>query len=338
MARSSLDRHRTRLAVAASAIGAMACFAFIGVNRTRGAPLVALVDLGLGLALAANAVFAWRNRGSRAIAALPVGGMIVFLVIAGTHRALASYLWAYVMPPLVMAMVGPAWGLGLSALILLVMLAMLRVVPPTELDPASASLSVGASYLVTTLLAWLYERARLDHEAELDRLSTRDDLTGALNRRAFRRALAAALEQRRQHPAPLSVILIDADRFKRINDTWGHAAGDAVLQALADVARSVLGEGDQLGRLGGDEFAVLCRRPARGAPGSDAASLADRLREHAESLDFAFGGRVTVTLGVAAAEEGDTVDSLLARADRALYAAKRSGRNGVGVAGNSAAG
>ncbi len=282
----------------------------------------------LGLAFSVNAALAARHGHRAALAVLPVAGMMAFLVVAGLHGVILPYLWAYVMPPLVMAMAGPAWGLGASGVILLVLLAMLRLAPP-DLPQGPPTFSIATSYLTTILLAWLYEKARLDRERELAWLSTHDDLTGALNRRAFREAVRAALDDLRRSFRPVSVVLIDVDHFKAINDTWGHAAGDAVLQCIADAARGNLGPDDDFGRLGGDEFAVLCRGPTSSPDGQGAAAIAGRIRRDVEALEFAFGARATVTLGVAEAWEGDTVDSLLARADRALYAAKRAGRNAV---------
>ncbi len=129
----------------------------------------------------------------------------------------------------------------------------------------------------------------------------------------------------RQHT--VSLITVDIDRFKIVNDTWSHATGDTVLKNLAQVAAEVLRKDDLFGRIGGEEFSVLL-------PGSnleDASILAERLRSHVESQAVAHTGgiiRYTISAGVVLAGD-ESPDSLLQRADRALYAAKRAGRNQV---------
>jgi diguanylate cyclase (GGDEF)-like protein len=128
--------------------------------------------------------------------------------------------------------------------------------------------------------------------------------------------------------APFSVCLLDIDHFKAINDTHGHAAGDAVLRHLPDVAAVGLRGFDVFGRLGGEEFLLVL-------PGTDLAGamvVAERVRAAVDTAGFPgipAGGRVSVTLGVAQGARGEEVSALLARADRALYLGKATGRNRV---------
>ncbi|MCX8134898.1 MAG: GGDEF domain-containing protein [Roseococcus sp.] len=167
------------------------------------------------------------------------------------------------------------------------------------------------------------------HEAALT-----DSLTGLPNRRAFGLALAAALEG----PGPVSVALLDIDHFKRINDSQGHPAGDAVLRGLAQCLRDWLRETDHAARIGGEEFAVVLPR----ASGAEAAGLADKLRRAvaAERFLTADGrGRfgVSVSVGVAEHVRGEAAEALIGRADAALYEAKRAGRDRVMQAAPAAA-
>lgn len=159
------------------------------------------------------------------------------------------------------------------------------------------------------------------HEAAMT-----DALTGLPNRRAFGLALSAALAE----PGPLSVALLDIDHFKRINDSQGHPAGDAVLRGLAQCLRDWLRETDHAARIGGEEFAVLLPR----ASAAEAAGLADQLRRAvaAERFLTADGrGRfgVSISVGVAEHVRGEAAESLIGRADAALYEAKRAGRDRV---------
>ncbi|MBU6494742.1 MAG: GGDEF domain-containing protein, partial [Burkholderiales bacterium] len=133
------------------------------------------------------------------------------------------------------------------------------------------------------------------------------------------------------HRRPLSLVMLDADHFKRINDTAGHTAGDEVLQQIVREAKRTLRAADLIGRLGGEEFALLLPATTR----QEAAAIAERLRVAIEQLPIETGGQVlhaTVSLGVAALGETQAeLDDLLAAADRALYEAKRAGRNCVRV-------
>ena len=156
----------------------------------------------------------------------------------------------------------------------------------------------------------------------------RDPLTGIGNRRALDEAADIAIPVARRHQRPLAVLLADADHFKLVNDRFGHAAGDAALQALVAALQAGLRPGDVLGRLGGEEFAVIL-------PDTDQAqaySVAERLRIAVEAIHFTIQHEqvpLRVSIGIALLEAGDDLVTLLRRADQAMYFAKRSGRNCV---------
>jgi diguanylate cyclase (GGDEF)-like protein/PAS domain S-box-containing protein len=157
-----------------------------------------------------------------------------------------------------------------------------------------------------------------------------DELTGLANRRSFMAALAAEFQRLQRHPGRLcSVLALDLDHFKRVNDRWGHAAGDAVLRHFAQVVAGLTRAGDVLGRIGGEEFAVLL--PDTGP--DDAQALGERLRLQVAQATLPFNGQVlgvTVSIGVAVLDAGDAgAEAALQRADQALYRAKGGGRNRV---------
>lgn len=168
---------------------------------------------------------------------------------------------------------------------------------------------------------------RHDFEENLRRLALTDSLTGLANRRAVMGALGRALAQAERHGEPLSVLVLDCDRFKSINDRFGHEAGDAVLVDLARVMTRICRAGDLPGRIGGEEFLIAL--PA--TPLAGAQAFADRLREaiDAHVVETRQGAvRCTVSIGVATREaEGEDATRLVAAADAAMYAAKRAGRN-----------
>jgi diguanylate cyclase (GGDEF)-like protein len=156
-----------------------------------------------------------------------------------------------------------------------------------------------------------------------------DALTGLANRRSFDEKLARAGVWARRNDGRLALLTVDVDHFKKINDTWGHAAGDRALRALADAMRSVApGDDDLVARLGGDEFAMLlrCDRPS-------ALRAAEALRVAVAAIDVLPGGPPGVSIGVAILpEDGTTVEALIEASDAALYDAKTNGRGRISAA------
>jgi two-component system, cell cycle response regulator len=134
---------------------------------------------------------------------------------------------------------------------------------------------------------------------------------------------------RSQHGgAALSLLQVDIDRFKQVNDTWGHQAGDEVIRQVGFALRDNLRPGDSLSRFGGEEFLILLRE----ATADQAAEIAERLREGIAALVGLPGNmRLTVSIGVAANEPFDVPEALLRRCDEALYLSKKGGRNRVTV-------
>ncbi|NGM19214.1 GGDEF domain-containing protein [Roseomonas stagni] len=191
--------------------------------------------------------------------------------------------------------------------------------------------------LAVPLLALTVVRVMAQRDAALARLaalSVTDPLTGLANRRGFEARAHAAIATCRRQGQPICLLSFDLDRFKRINDGWGHAAGDAVLAGAARAMAGQLRAGDVLGRLGGEEFSALL--PATTL--AEAAALAERLRQavRAEVPHPAGGDTLTtVSIGVAPLGPGAPAESLaaaLAASDAALYAAKEKGRDRVEVA------
>lgn len=167
-------------------------------------------------------------------------------------------------------------------------------------------------------------------QVELERQARIDDLTGLCNRRHFWTQAENEVARALRYGGELSLLMIDVDRFKRINDTWGHKVGDLVLRALGETCRQCLREVDVIGRLGGEEFGVLLPE----TEGLKAVEAAERLRESIANAPVALpeGGSVnyTVSIGVTTLDgQKADLEALFGQADRALYAAKGAGRNRV---------
>lgn len=183
---------------------------------------------------------------------------------------------------------------------------------------------------VTTMLRMRTAALSLiDANKKLYRLATTDELTGALNRRRFFELAGSEVQRAHRYGRPLSVIMLDADYFKKINDRYGHPAGDAVLVSIVQICQSCLRTSDFIARFGGEEFAICL-------PETDidmARMVAERIRlsiagnqvlHEGEAISF------TLSLGVASVEApDDTITILLSVADQALYRAKSEGRNRV---------
>lgn len=168
---------------------------------------------------------------------------------------------------------------------------------------------------------------RKNLEDELARLATTDALTGLCNRHRFNALLEQEVARARRYHTPLSLIMFDLDYFKNINDTYGHAVGDQVLQAVANVIRENVRATDWVGRWGGEEFMVLC--PEATEP--DAAFTAEKLRRLVESHIFETVKTITISCGVTRFKAYDSVDTFVRRADDGLYRAKDKGRNIVEI-------
>jgi diguanylate cyclase (GGDEF)-like protein len=189
-------------------------------------------------------------------------------------------------------------------------------------------LSGATAGVILAALSERLSRRAFRMELDLEVLATRDSLTGAHNRRSFLQLAEHELDRARRGTRTVSLLMLDIDRFKSINDTHGHPVGDAVIRTLASTCQSALRSVDVLGRLGGEEFAIVL--PETGTEG--ALRVAERLRQSLAEAEVPEGGKAlsfTVSVGVAEWLPGEGLDQLLSRGDQALYAAKNTGRNKV---------
>jgi diguanylate cyclase (GGDEF)-like protein len=199
-------------------------------------------------------------------------------------------------------------------------------------------LMLAAALIVFLILTIIYLVARSfikelkTAETKLVEMATQDFLTGLLNRRETFRRLDEELQRFRRLATPFSVLLLDLDHFKQVNDVHGHSAGDLVLQAVAAALRQGVRPYDLCCRYGGEEFLVILPETAL----EDAAGIAERLRRDIENLKITAAKetalQITASIGAAALLGHETIDQLIARADEAMYNAKSTGRNRVCLA------
>ncbi len=212
--------------------------------------------------------------------------------------------------------------------------------PPAHPMPADVltslhTFNLGATIGILCVFTVLYVHLISQAEARLHELATTDSLTGLMNRRSMGAALQRLQTLRQRRPQPVTMVLVDIDHFKQLNDSHGHAVGDWALQAVADVLEIGVRDVDLLARWGGEEFLIAL-------PDADlnaAAQVAERLRQNIAALRFPLrpsmkGGDVTeqqltATFGLAALSPQEAVEAAIHRADVALYQGKQGGRNRV---------
>lgn len=305
MARYTARPFKRRLYFGAAMVWAV----FVGLAAWLRPPLqygIALLALLVALMAAETGMQLVRRRQLLKIPAHRVtAGLFLLLALGSLTRAVLVLVFGAGVPRFGAAVVQPVGLLGFQALHTAIMM----------------------SFLV---MVW----ARLDRELQahlgtLEEQAGRDPLTGALNRRGLWGSAEALIEGSRRYGRPISVICLDIDHFKRVNDTYGHAVGDEVLKALVEGIRAHLRATDQLARLGGDEFSIIL--PDTSLDG--ALALAERLRLSAAAAPVCYEDVVVpFTCSYGAAQRlphEETLVSLLTRADQALYEAKHGGRNQV---------
>lgn len=238
------------------------------------------------------------------------------------------------------AALGRGWRTGtpLRRYLVLLMLALtvavlarglLSLLPAGPAPLLVQAVGMGAVYLMMLGNAFGYLLlAREQAQGELARLEVVDPLTDVPNRRGFYAALTPWIALARRPGMPTSLVILNLDQFKRVNDSYGHSAGDLVLKAMVDVCKKQLRDSDQMGRLGGAEFALLLPRTGL----EDAAMVAERIRNAVAAQPVKAEKAIitmTASLGVTTIRAEDSTVSLFKRADEALQAAKQGGRNRV---------
>ena len=325
-----------------------------GVQPQAGALAVAAAMLALSMTLQGSALLAFDSRHLPAwVHSAVIAGAAVPLALLAADAANTVLFGGLVFGTLLMALAAialqihpPASGrargrsvmvatFGIGAVAFYVRgIAVTMTADPLQAfltpSPFQGALFVtaAAAALLATFAFLLLQKERAEGEAV--RLATMDPLTGAYNRRTFHEIAERELSRIRRADQPLSIIIVDLDHFRPINESYGIRVGDQVLQKIADIVRTALRKEDMLVRYGGEEFLVMLPD----VPGPGAVVVAGRIRKAVEAEPLRVEGHtvpVTVSVGVSARlDEGpESIENLLARADDALALAKQRGRNRV---------
>ena len=261
-----------------------------------------------------------------AIGMAMVAGIVAFRVTVGHDIPVADFL---LIPVAVTGwLVSDRAYAYIAAACTAVVSVVIAVAGQAQAPLAGALAAAGVRFvlylIVLALLGWM-RQMQLAREKE----ARTDFTTGAANSRAFDEAAAAEIERARRYGQALSLLYLDVDDFKAINDTFGHGAGDAVLAAISHVVRCSVRANDLVARLGGDEFAVLMPEATRFA----AAAVARRVREEVKRVTVPDGRTVRCSIGVASYQSPPmSVDALIHDADGLMYRAKQQGKDRVEAA------
>ena len=314
------DPVATYLPLILSAAGALGVAPFALMRWLTGDWVIAVIDTMIVVGFVCLGTFVYRTRNVRvasiAIAVLSVSGTVITVYVRGPQQA----LWAY---PALMAV----FYLMKPREAILMTVAMLAVIVPPLLEQLEAFrvATILITALVTTVFAYAFSVINNRQQRQLVDLATKDPLTGAGNRRALETRLTELVAAFERNGKPASLLLLDLDHVKAVNDIHGHATGDQILQRITQIVELRIRTSDSLYRIGGEEFVVV----VDGQNVENANHLAEQLRTLVDANELVPESNVTISVGVAEIRRGETYAKWLHRADNALYQAKRAGRNTV---------
>jgi diguanylate cyclase (GGDEF)-like protein len=313
-------RERERVMYALSLLFVAALLPFAVHNLIKGRLLLAATVSGVVLPVALDA---WAIRARRR-PPIPYALLLVPIAIAvvaslATQGVIGAF-WCYPAVVFFFFVLRRRTANACSIALLLIATAMVYRTLGTRVTVRFA-----ASLVLTIAVINVFQNIIGELQRRLLAQAITDPLTGAYNRRYMEARLEEALQGARRRPEPVSLLMVDVDHFKRVNDEHGHKAGDGVLRGLVQLLRHRARAVDLLFRMGGEEFVLLLPD----TPEDAAAGVAEELRQAIAATALLDGKVVTASLGVAGARPEDTVESWLRAADAAMYAAKEAGRNRV---------
>ncbi len=308
----------TYLPLILSAAGSLGVLPFAILRYMQGAWLAAVMDTMIVVGFFAFGTYVYLTQRVRvasvAIALICVTGVLATVYIVGPRQI----YWAFP------ALIGVFYLLRPREAVVLAVVTLLALIP--VLLPAADSqetTTVVVTFSVTSMIALAFSLITSRQREQLLVLATKDPLTGAGNRRGLDAKLAEVVNSFRRSGTQSSLVLLDLDHFKRVNDIHGHAVGDQILKRVTEIINLRIRVTDSLYRIGGEEFIVVLE----GANLHKAVHLAEQLRTLVDANELVPDHAVTISLGVAELKEGESPNDWLHRADEALYRAKDAGRN-----------
>lgn len=317
-----LSAYRNRIFYRLGIVAVILLLPFVVNAFVQGRVGIAFASLALVVVFAIDVIAIRRGRKPPVPPAILIVPVAVAVGITIVRQGVIGALWAY---PAVMLFqfVASRWVANLLNGLLVIMV--------TVLAYQHLGLSITVRVFVTLVLTMIFTNIFLGIvlrlQERLRKLGITDALTGVYNRRHMDAEVGEAVERHKRYGADSSLLLVDIDHFKSVNDDFGHAAGDRVLREIAALMRRSLRKLDLVFRIGGEEFMVLLPDVKQ----AGAAEAAEKLRREVASAEFIADRTVTVSIGVSELGPDEDRDQWIRRADRALYAAKSGGRDSIAI-------
>ena len=285
--------------------------------------LAAVIDIVIVTGFVVLGTYVYRTRQVRfasfVLAALCATGVVSTVYLNGVQQV----YWAYPALMAVFYLIRPR-----EAVVFALVIIGALIPPMLEAGQSMQTTTLMITIVVMSAFAFAFSTITNRQRAQLIKLATKDPLTGAGNRRALETKISEIVANYDRKPVDASLIILDLDHFKTVNDIHGHAAGDKILQRITEIVNLRIRITDSLYRIGGEEFVVVIE----GQHLDRASHLAEQLRTLVEANELVPDHSVTISLGVAQLLEGETGSDWMHRADAALYDAKRAGRNTTRIA------
>ena len=301
-----------------SAAGSLGVLPFAILRFLQGAWLAAVMDTMIVVGFFAFGTYVYLTQRVRvasiAIAAICAVGVVATTYVVGPQQV----YWAFPALIGIFYLIRPREAVALALVTLLALLPALL----SSIDSKETT-TIIVTIIVTSMIAFAFSLITSRQREQLLVLATKDPLTGAGNRRGLDAKLAEVVNSFKRTAAKSSLILLDLDHFKKVNDIYGHAVGDQILRSVTEIINLRIRVTDSLYRVGGEEFVVVLE----GADLHRAVHLAEQLRTLVDANELVPDHAVTISLGVAELKDGESANDWLHRADEALYCAKDAGRN-----------
>ncbi|MDD5028970.1 MAG: GGDEF domain-containing protein [Rhodoferax sp.] len=316
----SLGPYRDRIMQSMGVVTLALLMPFTINNFLQGRYQVAVGLILLQAAIAANGYAAWRGRRSPVPPLLLLLTVVAALTSVFIRQGVIGVLWSYPLMVFTYFILRRLTAIAFSAALLIYF----PWLTWRYIDSDLASRHLVSLLLVVTLINIVLSVISSLHQT-LAKQALTDPLTGCFNRRCMDHELSTLVTKASRYSVTASVLMIDIDHFKEINDSYGHGQGYLVLQGVVEIASARIRVGDHMYRFGGEEFLMLLEQTGM----RDAKMVAEDIRARIETAELLPGRTVTVSIGLAQHQAGQSVDAWIKRADRALYRAKQAGRNRV---------
>lgn len=303
-----------------SAIGTVSIFPFAVYRFLQADWGIAVIDLIVSILLGSLFVYVFRTHKTEnpnlILAIIFLAATILTIYFKGASQV----YWAYPATMATFFLLSPKKAAVLTSVDVLLVLYLISL----HVDNVTL-ISISITLISSNVFAFIFAARTRSKNDQLMQLATHDPLTGASNRRALEKKLEWVVQMQQREKRKISLIILDLDHFKRINDRFGHAVGDNVLVRFVELIRSQIRKTDTLFRFGGEEFVVI----AENTEMPEALQLAEKLRSGVENTQLLPGEAITTSVGVADYQSNENRNAWFKRADKALFEAKQLGRNQV---------